>query len=49
MLQKLLGYPLFAVGALGLVAGIATNFYWAMLLGLLAMAYGALKFTDQWG
>jgi hypothetical protein len=46
---RLLGYPLFAVGVLSLIAGIATNFYWGMLLGLLAMAYGSLKFTDHWG
>jgi predicted tellurium resistance membrane protein TerC len=49
VLQKILGYPLFVVGLASLVTGIALNFYWGMLLGLLFMAYGALKFTDRWG
>ncbi len=49
MLTRVLGYPLFVIGLLSLVTGIALNFYWGLLLGLLAMAYGSLKFTDQWG
>lgn len=49
MLKKFLGYPLFTISALSLVAGIALNFYWSMLFGLLGMAIGSLKVTDYWG
>lgn len=49
MIQSKLGYPLFGAGLVSLVAGIHFNAYWPMVLGLFALAYGSLKFTDQWG
>lgn len=49
MFKSILGYPLFGIGIVSLFTGIHLNAYWPMVLGLFAMAYGSLKFTDQWG
>ena len=46
--DRALGYPLFAAGAVSLVAGLALSSYWPLALGLAAMAYGALRFTAHW-
>ena len=47
-LSTLLGYPLFGAGGLALLAGLANASYWPLALGVMAMAYGALRFTERW-
>ena len=46
--QRSIGLPLFAVGALVLIAGLGFSSYWPMALGLGLMAYGALRWSESW-